>query len=274
MSNQSIEDVLAHRRDLGSFLVHLTRDHEDANAQDNLLSILKSGRIEARNAFGVAVGAMKRASISLDSQRVVCFTEAPLQEVVHLTANIARRRKKFRPYGVAVPKVAARKAGANPVWYAAEGENGEANLARHFSRLVRDAVKQDRKGRARFTDSPVASLAPYVETMGSSSARRMKEFWWEREWRHVGDFQLPDRYLVIVPDHIEIEAVQRDLAREASYADDAGDPEPFFLHSSPIFIAANWSLEEIIAVMAGFSLKDVNVFHRDFLEWLYGDEDR
>jgi hypothetical protein len=57
---------------------------------------------------------------------------------------------------------------------------------------------------ADYSNSPTAKIAPFVEAMGSGKRGfdqkpYRKEFWWEREWRHVKDFALPFEFVVLSP---------------------------------------------------------------------------
>jgi len=45
--------------------------------------------------------------------------------------------------------------------------------------------------------APILRLTPFVEQMGTPTGIR-KEFWWEREWRHVGDLHFAPADLVVV----------------------------------------------------------------------------
>ena len=60
--SERIEDLLHRRTDLSTFLVHFTRDSDDGAtiSQDNLLKILKTGRLEARNSYGMAMRLAER----------------------------------------------------------------------------------------------------------------------------------------------------------------------------------------------------------------------
>jgi hypothetical protein len=78
-----IEQVLARRTDLSTFLVHLTRD-TDKPAIDNLIGILSSQIINASNSFGMASPKLQ-TSEDINSQKAVCFTETPLENVNLLT---------------------------------------------------------------------------------------------------------------------------------------------------------------------------------------------
>jgi hypothetical protein len=114
----SIEEVLHRRTDLSTFVVHLTRRRDqDATALDNLASMARSGRVEARTAMGWAREYDDAATPGEYSQRVVCFSETPLEHVHLLAADISGRRVRLEPYGFALTKLVARRRGVNPVWY-------------------------------------------------------------------------------------------------------------------------------------------------------------
>lgn len=72
-----------------------------------------------------------------------------------------------------------------------------------------------------------------------------REFWWEREWRHVGSFVLPTRIIVLCPE-AEIAEVRSAI-----------DEDNYRKHT---FIDSLWSLEKIIARTAGFRIDDVGPF--------------
>jgi len=77
---RSIGQVLNRRGDLSTFLVHLTRrsdDQDEDGAYHNLRAILTAGEIEARRDYGWGKGLF----VAGESQRVVCFTEAPLEHI-------------------------------------------------------------------------------------------------------------------------------------------------------------------------------------------------
>ena len=76
-----------------------------------------------------------------------------------------------------------------------------------------------------------------------SGADYFKEYWWEREWRHAGDFELTMKFIVICPE------------------DDFNDVSPSWTKDMHIpFIDAEWSLEEIIGRLAGFNPEDIEPF--------------
>jgi hypothetical protein len=162
----AIRDVLHRRTDLSTFVVHLTRDTDDgARAEENLLSIMQQPRILARSAMGwattndPATGAPFVAGALLDSQRVVSFSETPVEHVYSLFANIAGRRVKLSPYGVAFTKMVARRMGANPVWYVDMTPGHDWVIRTALNQLVRDAALA-------FAGSPISKITPFVEGMG------------------------------------------------------------------------------------------------------------
>lgn len=69
----SIEELIHRRSDLSTFLVHFTRDTDDGmTGRENLLSILTSNFIRARNAYGMArwhCGIVRRCAAAANHQR-------------------------------------------------------------------------------------------------------------------------------------------------------------------------------------------------------------
>jgi hypothetical protein len=197
-----IEQLLHRRSDLSTFLVHLTRDATGGpTARQNLLSILTARKIEARSTFGMAT-ALTDAAIAA-TQRCVCLTETPLDQVWMMVQDISQRQVRLQPYGVALTRVVGRRRGANPVWYV-DITPGHHWLTVPINRLVELA----RRGESRTIASPpgdvsgpilqgpspaqdpILQLTPFIEQLGPIGNGSKKEFWWEREWRRVGDLWL------------------------------------------------------------------------------------
>jgi hypothetical protein len=236
----SITEIVARRSDLSTFLVHFGRDGGGATAQQNLYRILSTGELEARNPYGMAQSRIERSGLPADhpvtvSQKVVCFTETPLEFSHLLFAGIEDRRFQFEPYGIAVSKKVGRRRGANPVWYL-DMTIGHDWLTKSLDSMI-DAAWPD------FAGTHLAKLTPFMEQMGSWYGKR-KEFWWEREWRHVGDFPLPDHFIGLCPAN-EIKVFE-------SYATAQGRPVRF--------IDPNWGLEQIIGKLAGFDADEIGPF--------------
>lgn len=94
-------------------------------------------------------------------------------------------------------------------------QGGHEWLIKPVNKLIEQALKElkaqrdDGDGDLVFGDYPVAKLTPFIEQMGTGPGFR-KEFWWEREWRHLGHYELPPRVIVIAPEseHAEVDQLQ------------------------------------------------------------------
>lgn len=106
---------------------------------------------------------------------------------------------------------------------------------------VNELIEREAARFKRFRKSPLAQISPFVEQMGSGPGRSgygyRKEFWWEREWRHRGDFNffLSDVALGLAPGK-RIQTFEK-------FTDKLGRRIPF--------VDPKWGLEEIIAHLAG-----------------------
>lgn len=232
-----IRKILSKREDLSTFIVHLTRGYADNTAKENLESIVADKKIAAKSMYGSAKKTIEEEERVLDSQKCVCFTETPLQHLSLLTEKIEGRQCQYEKYGIAFPKKIARKKGIHPVWYVdITSGTGKDWLMKPINKMIEDELKRDN-----FEDSCIAKLSPFIEQMGMGESY-CKEFWWEREWRHVGDFQLPDKYILICPEN-EIKKFKK-LSNDENIR----------------FIDPDWGLEEIIASLAGYDLdRDVRI---------------
>jgi hypothetical protein len=193
--------------------------------------------------MGHARQALLQRGLEAESQKCVCFTETPLEYVNLLVEDIEGRSCQFKPYGLAITKKVGRRKGVNPVWYVdiTPTPGGRDWLSNSINRLISAAIDQ-----GSFESSDIASLAPFIEQMGSSSQRGYrKEFWWEREWRHVGDFVIPWTLIGLCP---EAEIVWFEQSLQAARST-----------LSIKFIDPLWSLEQIIAHLAGIRAEDVDL---------------
>lgn len=193
----------------------------------------------SKNDYGSANDFLEKASISTASQNCVCFTETPLQYLNLLMNEIDNREFNFEPYGIILTKKIARISGLNPVWYI-DITAGHFWLINHVNNLIQEVIKS-----GNFEEKEIAHLAPFIEQMGTgvnsqTGTNYKKEFWWEREWRNVGDFILPNKIIGIFPEsEIEYyEKFSKDKGREVKVID------------------PKWGLEEIIAHSLGFVLND------------------
>lgn len=230
-----IGEVLNRRADLSTFLVHLTKG-DDPKA--SLMSILERNRVEARTAMGCATQeAEKLGAAAVDTQKVVCFSETPLEQIHSLFADIRGRQVKLKPYGLAFTKMVARRSGVNPCWYfgldvGTYSEIGSALFA------LRDQACVDLKT---FLAHPARHIFPFCEWMGTSKSGTQHEFWWEREWRHIGNFVFFDTEVALV------------LAPEDDHA-------AFEKVAPGKVIDPTWSLERMIAKLVGLSAGHVTPF--------------
>ncbi len=232
---KNIREILSRRSDLSSFLVHLTRNANGKSAKENLFSILKDWKIEARTMFGAAMSKLNGQIV--ESQKCVCFTETPLEYLHLLLERIEGRDFRFGPYGVGITKKLARKQGANPVWYL-DITPGHDWLMNPINEMIDEGVKS-----AGFEQTRIAKITPFIEQMGTGRDYR-KEFWWEREWRCVGDFYLPSHVIII--------CLEGDIAQINGLLDPRSS-------RSASFIDPYWGLEKIISRLAGFDDDEIDI---------------
>lgn len=231
---RQIRELIARRSDLGTFLVHLTRDMPGSTARQNLEGILTDRRIIAHTPLGAAVQKLRTAGLSTDLQRCVCFTETPLEHAHLLLGEIELRAIQLAPYGIVIPKKVGRRNGINPVWYV-DITPGHTWLMGPVNTLIDEAIAS-----GHFDESSIASLAPFIEQMGTQlgAGGYRKEFWWEREWRRCGDYLLPARVIVMCPED-EIPHFYQ-FIEHLEFAPRAE------------FIDPRWGLEQIISSLARF----------------------
>ena len=241
-----IKELLHRRTDLSTFVIHWSRDTDDGvTALDNLKRILDSGLLKARSPMGAAGYTLrsmrqegtlgeKALDKALRTQHVVCFTETPLEQAWSIVCDIEGRENRLKPYGLAFTKVQARTLGINPVWYL-DMTPGHDWLTNHVATLVKRAALE-----GTFGDDPISKLTPFMEGMGKwniGPSTSKKEFWWEREWRHVGNLQFdPFACAVVLCPELDFDEVQALV-------------EPKKGRTVPL-IDPNWGLEHIIAKLA------------------------
>ncbi|MDG4760317.1 abortive infection system antitoxin AbiGi family protein [Micromonospora sp. WMMD710] len=246
-----IEELLHRRTDLSTFLIHLTRDRPDATARQNLLAMVGSGVIEARTAFGPAAPQEPYLAVGA-TQKAVCFTETPLEHAWMMLEHIDGRSVRFQPYGLALTKTTARKGGCNPVWYS-DITPGRPWPITSVNAMIKDAVRRattdGKVDPEALSEEPIFKVTPFFEQMGPTTYRR-KEFWWEREWRHVGDFNLsfPSRIVAIFAPADDHEHLREELRQ----IHDAWGRRPI--------LDPHWGLERMIAELAQISEEQIGPF--------------
>jgi hypothetical protein len=135
----------------------------------------------------------------------------------------------------------ARRNGANPVWYVDMTPGHDWQQARAL-----DALRDEACGG--FADRPAARLFPFCEPMGAWPSGQ-REFWWEREWRKIGDYRLAEDEIAfwLCPED-EIESFESFIREEWEL--DAVSPDAR-LKFGQRFVDLRWSVEEIIASLVG-----------------------
>lgn len=184
-----IEDLLHRRTDLSTFLVHLTRSYGGASARDNLVSMAKTWKIEARNPLGPARDHEDVLGPAGVTQNVVCFTETPLEHIWMMLKTIDGRSMQFQPDGLATTKTAGRSQGCNPVWYSDMTRLGVDWPLKHMRELVDRAMAAAKidggHDASKSQNEPFLRLAPYFETMGRATDRKARAR--DRERDHLAD---------------------------------------------------------------------------------------
>jgi hypothetical protein len=188
------------RRDLGSLLFHFTRAPHDHTPPIRIRSWPRS----AMNSLGNILAERRLCGSAANirgGHRCICFTEAPISEVVSLfrLSDLAAEgglRPKYEPYGVAVTKKWLFTRGGRPAIYQPDAEYDllpESIRYRH--------VRYD----------PIAGV----------------DFTWEREWRLFADeLRLdPKETLVVVPTSAEAFEVMYSHADWQADYDRDGNPE-------------------------------------------------
>lgn len=169
-------------KDMSDFVVHFVKQTETVNAYHSIMGILSQSRIQARNPFGIA-----KTLAGIPGQNAVCFSEIPLDMLARLI--VARNTS----YGIGFRKQYVVDEGGGPILYAYHDTPHE--------RAVRQMMK-DAKG------NPAAEIWKLTPFIDSAGARRGGGgpylFEWEREWRHVGDFDFKasDVAFLLIPDDL------------------------------------------------------------------------
>jgi hypothetical protein len=154
-------------RDMSEYVVHFTRDVDDRSASETLHVILEAGRLEpGPRPFGAA----RNLDALVASQRVVCFSEIPLDRLDRL---VARRKSS---YGVGFAQDWIIQAGGARVWYVDRGSEPYEAFQELFSQRLRK------------WDDPFWALTPFVDFPGEYGDTSYR-FEWEREWRVPGSVE-------------------------------------------------------------------------------------
>jgi hypothetical protein len=143
----------------------------------------------------------------------------------------------------------------NPVWYL-DITRGHDWLTVPVNQLVQEAlaaatdvVSKD-VNTLLLANASVVKLTPFVEQMGPTNMSR-KEFWWEREGRHVGDFNFFGKEVVaLLAPEVEHEAIREMVAAlGGSWAERV-----------PAILDPTWGLERMVGAMSGIDEDQLGPF--------------
>ncbi len=145
------------RPDLTPYLIHLTKNTNGKDAFDNLINILRTGKIHGSS---TASGYIKGPN------RAACFMDVPFMALKYILNedNADPEAPKYEPFGVFVTKKYAYNQGCRPVLYLSDQELMDLQIPRgEWWRVVRFEVGDE-------------GWISWIH---------------EREWRIKGDFSLP-----------------------------------------------------------------------------------
>jgi len=210
ISEEDIENIVRKikrpRTDLSTFLVHLTRDTSaegGGTPEQNLHSILDVNpkpKIKALNRYGLFCD-----STLID--KVICFTEAPLDQVKY----IEKSSKTLSDFGLVFSLEFVRNRGGNPTFYINTYDQNK--LKDSMTYLFNNLQNINNKGLFK----SIKNLAPFINTFGKTSANSYADYSCEREWRIVGDltFDFNDVIIGLCP-HYKINDFEHKYKKKAN----------------------------------------------------------
>jgi hypothetical protein len=180
--------IFKDREDLSRFLVHLTRNYDDESACNNLLNILSSQVIQARNAHCLVMHKLVNMGFSDILKKkfnTVCFTETPLTQINKLIA-VADRKIELESYGIIFWKDDLFNAGASPAVYInAKGTSVDKFLLDEFESIFKNIKTLNKLKKTEVQH--YGSIVHYYSLI--NVVKESHDFMWEREWRHHGNFK-------------------------------------------------------------------------------------
>ncbi|HTQ39422.1 MAG TPA: hypothetical protein VMJ32_10355 [Pirellulales bacterium] len=218
-------DVIEHREDVSRFMIHLTRDDSNewkgggGTARQNFLDIYRQRTILALRAH--CLHAWKMTSSQEMKCRVACFSAMPLSSIKHIAKPIQCRQIGLEPYGFVFKRNFIIEKGGQEVTNVNSYAGNDAVRA-SYDRAFEIAAKNN------FTGKLWRQL-PFVSAMNERY-----DFFWEREWRVLGnvEFIYSDLVCVILPE-------------------DSNGPLKFGLAQKGIsWISPEWGLERIVEELA------------------------
>jgi hypothetical protein len=195
----------------------------DRTGYPQIMSILYSGELRPGPD---PLGAARKFTALGGSQRVVCFSEIPLD----MLARLVKRRSR---YGIGFRKDVLVTKGGTSLWYV----DRESPQAAAIEEIIKNKVAEGID-----PDDPFWKLTPFIDHPGVYNGRPYR--WeWEREWRVAGPvkFRPEDVAFLFVPEE------HHDDARQF-FADVKIE------HTGPVYECAYidpaWSTEQIEEALA------------------------
>ena len=230
------------REDISRFLVHLTRDYDSSTARDNLINILKTKTIYARNAHCLFTHNIKNMGFSVALKKkfkTVCFTETPLTQINILASEIEGRKIQLKPFGLIFRKDDLFSRGSSPAVYInAKGTSIDKFLMDEFNNIFKKVTTLEKLKKLEVKH--YETIVHYYSLI--NVVKDKHDFMWEREWRHHGDFKFLYSDIVAIisdnPERFEKECKKTLSIRSYRY-----------IRRLPI-ISTNWTYEELIEELA------------------------
>ena len=194
------------------------RSQVDATGYDPWVSILGGRELTAGPK---PLGAARRVPGIEDSQRVVCFSEIPLDMLDRLI-----ERRSFFGLGFAKEFLVAK--GGAPLWYLDKDGDQAPIIRAQIDEHVAAGVDPD---------DPFWRLTPFIDNPGNYAGRPYR-FEWEREWRVIGDmrFHQDDVAFLFLPEE------DHDRARQFFVDAEFENTGPAYLCP---YIDPRWELDRI-----------------------------
>ena len=182
---RKIKNILCSRKDLSPFLIHLTKDVDNNNAESNLISILNDKKIKSSNN---QLGTIKYyAGSNSDDLRkkltgFVSLSETPIDEI-HCLLDIEGRQKDLSEYGIILLKDEIKKENKiNPTLYM---NTYNDDLREVWENALNDIDKLSKNILEAINN--LLDIVGLFESFGTIPNNEKVDFFWEREWRCIGD---------------------------------------------------------------------------------------
>lgn len=192
---QAVNTIISSRDDLSHSLVHLTREYAGISAKENLISILKSRQIEARNID--CYRKLDIPSIAHNEFKVLSFTETPFNQIDKLVNIPFSRKVNLEAYGLAFDRKYIIEGNGSPVIYVYNKEQQA-----FYDHLIDMYISIANSSYNPIQDLP-SRILPFIKIINEN-----EDFHWEREWKFRKNFNFDiHKCTIIVPTIEEAEDI-------------------------------------------------------------------